>query len=210
MDFMSGLQLSLRKRDIIWVIVDHLTKSAHFIPIDDHSEQVIQILDDMLRCCILEFEGSSGKILSLVEFTSNNNYHSSIKMAPYKDLYGRRKDIEFQVGDRVFLKVSAWRKLSPHFIGPYEVIERIGSAAYHLALPSELEKIHNVFHVWMLKRYRPNPSHVLFPIDVEIQPNMLYGEKLVKILAWEVKELRNKCVALVKVLWHHHGVEEAT
>lgn len=101
-------------------------------------------------------------------------------------------------------------KFSPHLIEPYEIIERIGPVAYRLALPSELEKMHNVFHVSMLQHYRSGLSHVISPIEVEIQPHMSYSEEQVRILAREVKELRNKRIVLVKVLWHRHGIEEAT
>ena len=330
MDFVTGLPLTPKKKDAIWVIVDRLTKSAHFIPIridysldrlaelyvaeivrlhgvpksiisdrdprftsrfwiklqealgtklnfstafhpqtDGQSERVIQILEDMLRCCILELKGSWEKYLPLVEFAYNNSYQSSIRMAPYEALYGRkcrtplywtelgenrihgvdlvketeekvkiirdclkaasdrqksyadlkRKEIEFQVGDKVFLKVSPWKKilrfgrkgkLSPRFIGPYEVTERVGPVAYRLALPPELEKIHNVFHVSMLRRYRSDPSHIVSPTEIEVRPDMTYEEEPIKILAREVKQLRNKSVALVKVLWQKHGMEEAT
>ena len=86
----------------------------------------------------------------------------------YADL--KRKDIEYEVGDKVFLKVSSWRKilrfsqkgkLSLRFIGPYEVLERIGPVAYRLALPPELVKLHDVSHVSMLWRYRSDESHIL-------------------------------------------------
>jgi len=151
MDFVSGLPLSPRKKDAIWVIVDRLTKLAHFIPVrmdysldklaelyiseivrlhgvpvsiisdrdprftsrfwdklqealgtqlyfstafhpqtDGQSERVIQVLEDMLRCCILEFEGNWERYLPLIEFAYNNSYQSSIKMAPYEALYGRK------------------------------------------------------------------------------------------------------------------------
>ena len=82
---------------------------------------------------------------------------ASDRQKSYADL--KRKDIEFQIGDKVFLKVPPWKKilrfsrkgkLSPRFIGSYEIIERIGPVAYRLLLPYELEKIHNVFHVSML------------------------------------------------------------
>ena len=101
----------------------------------------------------------------------------------YVDL--KRKDICFEVCVKVFLKVSQWKKvlrfgrkgkLSPRFIGPYEVIERVRPVAYRLALPSELKRIHNVFHVSMLRRYRSNPSHVIQPKSIEIQPDMTYEE----------------------------------
>ena len=82
----------------------------------------------------------------------------------------KRRDIEYNVGDKVFLKVSPWRKilrfgqkgkLMPRFIGPYEILECIGSVAYRLALPLELAKLHDVFHVSMLRRYRSDESHIL-------------------------------------------------
>ena len=86
----------------------------------------------------------------------------------YADM--KRKDIQYEIGKKVFLKVSPWKKvmrfrkngkLSPRFIGPYEVIEKVGPVAYRLALPLDLEKIHNVFHVSILRRYRSDPSHVV-------------------------------------------------
>ena len=89
----------------------------------------------------------------------------------------KRKNIEYKVGDKVFLKVSPWRKilrfgkkgkLSPRFIEPYEIIERIGLVAYRLALPSELAKLHNVFHVSMLRKYRYDESHTLPLQDVQV------------------------------------------
>ncbi|XP_052478782.1 uncharacterized protein LOC128034089 [Gossypium raimondii] len=131
----------------------------------------------------------------------------------------KMRDIEFVVGDRVFLKVSPWKKLlrfgrkgklSPRFIGPYEIIERIDPVAYRLALPPELEKIHNVFYVSMLRRYRSDPSHVISHSEIELQPDMTYSKELMKILARKVKELRNKRVSLVKVLWYRDGSEETT
>ena len=82
----------------------------------------------------------------------------------------RRKDIRYEISEKVFLKVSPWKKvmrfwkngkLSPRFIRPYEMIEKLCPVAYILALPPELEKIHNVFHVSMLRRYQSDPSHVV-------------------------------------------------
>ena len=79
------------------------------------------------------------------------------------------------MGDKVFLKVLPWRKilqfgkkgkLSPRFIGPYEILERIGPMVYSLALPSELAKLHNVFHVSMLRRYRYDESHIILVQDI--------------------------------------------
>ncbi|KAA3461826.1 Retrotransposon gag protein [Gossypium australe] len=93
---------------------------------------------------------------------------ASDRQKSYEDL--KRKDIEFEIGSKVFLKVSLWKKnkLSPRFIGLYDIIERVGPVAYRLSFPPELEKIHNVFHVSMLRRYRSDPSHVISPTEIEI------------------------------------------
>ena len=80
-------------------------------------------------------------------------------------------------------------KLSPRFIGSYEVIEKVGQMTYKLAFPPELEKIHNVFHVSMLRRYRSDPSHVVSLEVIELKLDLTYEEELVGILAREVKEL---------------------
>ena len=121
--------------------------------------------------------------------------------------------------DKVFLKVSLWRKVlrfgkkrkqSLRFIGPYEVLEIIGAMAYQLTLPPELAKLHNVFHVSMLRKYHSDGSHILSMQEVQVQADLSYDEEPKAILAREVKQLWNKQVPLVKVLQRHHGREEAT
>ncbi|XP_050935750.1 transposon Tf2-1 polyprotein isoform X1 [Cucumis melo] len=131
----------------------------------------------------------------------------------------RRKDLEFEIGDKVFLKVAPMKgvlrferrgKLSPRFVGPFEILERIGPVAYRLALPPSLSAVHDVFHVSMLRKYVPDPSHVVDYEPLEIDENLSYVEQPVEVLAREVKTLRNKQIPLVKVLWRNHRVEEAT
>ncbi|KAL6224949.1 hypothetical protein ACLB2K_003803 [Fragaria x ananassa] len=131
----------------------------------------------------------------------------------------RKNDLEFQVGDWVFLKLSSWKgvvrfgkreKLSPRYIGPYEIIERVGSLAYRLVLPPELSRIHNVFDVSMLHKYIADPSHVLEEQPISLQKDLSYEEELVQILDRKEQVLRNKTISLVKVLWRSHQVEEAT
>ena len=101
-------------------------------------------------------------------------------------------------------------KLSPRFIGPYEVTGKVGPVAYKLALPPKLEKIYNVFHVSMLRRYRLDSSHVVSLETIELRPDLTYEKEPVEILAREVKELWNKKILLVKVLWRNHKTEETT
>ena len=239
------------------------------IKIPNDCELKKAILEDMLRSCVINYEGSWDRHMPLVEFVYNNSFQSSIGMAPYEALYGRkcrtllcwtelgekkvigldlmqeteekvkmirerlkvatnrqksyadmkRKDIRYKVDEKVFLKVSPWKKvmrfrkkgkLSHRFIGPYKVIEKVGPVAYRLALTPYLEKIHNVFHVSMLRRYRSDPSQVVSLETIELRPDLTYEEEPVQILAREVKELRNKRIPLVKVLWRNHKTEEAT
>ena len=143
-----------------------------------------------------------------VQVTQQRLKAASNRQKSYVDL--KRRNIEYEVGDKVFLKVSLWRKilrfgkkgkLSLRFIGPYEILERIGPVAYRLTLPPKLTKLHNVFHVSMLRRYRSDGSHIQ-PIQVvQVQAKFSYEEEPKAILAREVKQLRNKQVPLVKVLW---------
>jgi len=185
----------------------HLRMSSAYHPqTDGQSERTIQSLEDLLRSCVLDHMGNWNDVLPLVEFTFNNSYHSSIGMACYEALYGRRcrtplcwyqdgeafglgpeflqqmtskvkliqdrmratqsrqksyadkrrRPLEFDEGDRVFLRVMPTtcirrvlksRKLTPRFIGPYQITRRIGAAAYEIALPPQLSNLHNVFHV---------------------------------------------------------------
>ena len=177
------------------------------------------MLENMFYGYVLDFPGSWDRYIPLMEFAYNNSYQSSIGMAPYEALYGRRcrtpmywtelnehkifdpdlvkdteekvqiiqqrlkaesdrqrsyanlkrKDIEYEVRDKVFLKVSPWKKilrfgrkgkLSPTFIGPYEILERVRPLAYRLALPQELAELHDAFHVSMLWRYHSDTSHI--------------------------------------------------
>ncbi|XP_042425912.1 uncharacterized protein LOC122013751, partial [Zingiber officinale] len=131
----------------------------------------------------------------------------------------RRRPLEFSVGDHVFLRVSPTKgvkrfglrgKLAPRYIGPFEILERIGAVAYRLALPPSLSGVHDVFHVSMLRRYVPDPTHVLADIPVPVQPDITYEEVPVRILDRKERQLRNKTIRLVKVGWQHHSDEEAT
>ena len=100
------------------------------------------------------------------------------------------------MGDKVFLKVSPWRKvlrfgkkgkLSPRFIGPSEILERVRPVAYRFTLPPELANLHNVFHLSMLRRYKSDESHVLSVQKMQVLPDLSYNEEPKAILAQEVK-----------------------
>ncbi|TYK21999.1 ty3-gypsy retrotransposon protein [Cucumis melo var. makuwa] len=229
----KGLQLALGTR---------LDFSTDFHPqTNGQTERLNQILEDMLRACVLEFSGSWDSHLHLMEFAYNNSYQATIGMAPFEALYAIqryrarilttqsrqksyadvwRKDLEFDMGDMVFLKVAPMkgvlrfekkRKLSPRFVGPFEILERIGPVAYRLALPPSFSAVHDVFHVSMLRKYVTDPTHVVDFEPLQINENLSYEDQHpVEIFAREVKVLCNRGIALVKVLWRNHEVEEAT
>ncbi|GJX69745.1 putative reverse transcriptase domain-containing protein [Tanacetum coccineum] len=291
MDFITKLPRSKNGHDTIWVIVDRLTKSAHFLAIrEDYSterlaktyideivalhgvpvsiisdrdgrERTIQTLEDMLRACVIDFGGNWDTHLPLAEFSYNNSYHSSIRCAPFEALYGRkcrspvlwaeigesssigpeliqemtnkvmlikeklkaardyqksyadnrRKLLEFEVGDRVMLKVSPWKgvirfgkkgKLAPRYVGPFEILERIGPVAYRLRLPEELSGVHDMFRVSNLKKCLADASfHV--PLDeIRVDKTLRFIEKPIEIMDHKVKRLKRSRISLVKVRWN--------
>ena len=131
----------------------------------------------------------------------------------------RRRPLEFKAGDHVFLKVMPKRgvirfgkrgKLSPRYIGPFEVLERVGTVAYQLALPLSLSSIHEVFHVSMLRKYTPDPNHIVDWGELVVDADGTFEEGPVRIMDSREQVLHGKIVRLVKVLWQHRGVEEST
>ncbi|GJT66861.1 putative reverse transcriptase domain-containing protein [Tanacetum coccineum] len=160
---------------------------------DGQSERTIQTLEDMLRACIMDFGGSWDTHLPLIELSYNNSYHTSIKCAPFEALsrkksYAdkRRKPLEFEVGDRVLLKVSPWKgvvrfgkkgKLAPRYVGPFEIVERVGPV----------------------------------PLDeIEIDENLHFVEEPIEIVERDVKKLKRRRIPLVKVRWNSRQGAEYT
>jgi len=97
-------------------------------------------------------------------------------------------------------------KLSPRYIGPFEILERVGKVVYRLALPPSLSAVHPVFHVSMLRKYHDNPSHVLDFSAVQLDKDLSYVEEPVAILDRQVRKLRSKNIASVKIRWRGHPV----
>ncbi|KAD4584256.1 hypothetical protein E3N88_21857 [Mikania micrantha] len=130
-----------------------------------------------------------------------------------------RRTLEFNVGDKVFLKVSPCRgvrrfglkgKLSPRFIGPFEILERVGEVSYRLAFPPQLLHVHNVFHVSLLRGYNYHPLHVVnYPIQ-KIREDLTFEEVPEAILDRQERVMRRKTIPFVKILWKNHSECEAT
>ena len=131
----------------------------------------------------------------------------------------RRRPLEFEVGDHVFLKVIPKRgvvrfgkreKLSPRFIGPFEILERVGPVTYQLALLPSMSGVHEVFHVSMLRKYTPDPAHVVDLGQIKVDTDGTFEEGPVCILDSRDQVLRRKTVRLLRVLFQHYAVEEST
>ncbi|GJW43763.1 hypothetical protein Tco_0072562 [Tanacetum coccineum] len=131
----------------------------------------------------------------------------------------RRKPLEFQVGDRVLLKVSPWKgvvrfgkkgKLAPRYVGPFEIVECVGPVAYRLKLPQELSCVHDTFHVSNLKKCLAEPD-VQVPLDeIEIDENLRFVEEPIEIVERDVKKLKRRRIPLVKVRWNSRQGAEYT
>ncbi|XP_041009431.1 uncharacterized protein LOC121253488 [Juglans microcarpa x Juglans regia] len=131
----------------------------------------------------------------------------------------RRRQLEFAMGDKVFVRISPMKgvmrfgkkgKLSPRYIGPFEILDRFGPVAYRVALPPAFSGVHNVFHVSMLRKYIHDPTHIIDHEPLQIQEDMTYTEEPLRILDRKEQVLRNRTIALVKVLWNNHAINEAS
>ncbi|XP_048235689.1 uncharacterized protein LOC125371199 [Ricinus communis] len=111
---------------------------------------------------------------------------------------------------RGVLRFGKKGKLAPRYVGPFEVIDRIGDVAYKLDLPANFSHVHPVFHISMLRKYISDPSHVLQPQNVEVGEDLTYEEQPVRIVDTQVRQLRSKIIPMVKVLWRNHLSEECT
>ncbi|GJS76766.1 putative reverse transcriptase domain-containing protein [Tanacetum coccineum] len=131
----------------------------------------------------------------------------------------RRKPLEFEVGDRVLLKVSPWKgvirfgkrgKLAPRYVGPFEILERIGPVAYRLRLPEELSSVHDTFHVSNLKKCLADASLHVPLNEIKVDKTLRFVEEPVEIMDREIKKLKRSKIALVKVRWNSKRGSEFT
>ncbi|GKC21577.1 putative reverse transcriptase domain-containing protein [Tanacetum coccineum] len=245
-------------------------KTAYHLQTDGQSERTIQILEDMLRACVIDFGNGWDRHLPLIEFSYKNSYHTSIKVAPFEALYGhkcrspvfwaevgdvqlltdpeiihettekiiqiksriqaardhqksyvdvRHKPLEFQVGDKVMLKVSPWKgvirfgkwgKLNPRYIDPFIVLAKVRTVAYRLELPQQLSRVYSTFHVSNLKKCLSDEP-LAIPLDeIHIDDKLHFVEEPVEIMDREVKRLKQSLIPIIKVRWNSRRGPEFT
>lgn len=107
-------------------------------------------------------------------------------------------------------RFGAKGKLSPRFVGPFEILKRVAPVAYQIALPPALSDVHDVFHVSQLRKYVHDPSHVVDFGQLNLKADLSYVEEPVQVVERKDKLLRNRTIPLVHVLWKNHAVEEST
>nr|GEV01269.1 hypothetical protein [Tanacetum cinerariifolium] len=196
MDFITKLPRTSSGHDTILVIVDRMIKSAYFLAIREDYQ-----MENLARIYINEIAKALGTRLDmrswdthlpLVEFSYNNNYHSSIRCAPFEALYGRKCIVRF----------GKKGKLAPRYVGPFEIVERIGLVAYRLRLPQELSSVHDTFHVSNLKKCLADANlHV--PLDeIKIDNNLRFVKEPVEIMDHKVKKLKRSEIPIIKVRWN--------
>ncbi|GJR82986.1 putative reverse transcriptase domain-containing protein [Tanacetum coccineum] len=231
MDFVTKLPKSSQGYDTNWnALGTNLDMSTTYHPqTDEQGERTIQTLEDMLRACAIDFgKGWVGEaqILGpeLIQETTEKIIQIKQRMQAardqqksYADL--KRKPMEFQVGDKVMLKVSPWKgvvrfgkrgKLNPRYVRPFKVLEKVKEVAYKLKLPEELSRVHNTFHVSNLKKCHADEP-LAVPLDgLHLDDKLHFVEEPLEIVGRKVKRLKRSQIPLVKVRWNSKRDPEFT
>nr|GEW05895.1 putative reverse transcriptase domain-containing protein [Tanacetum cinerariifolium] len=243
--------------------------TAYHPQTDGQSERTIQTLEDMLQACVMDFGKGWVIHLPLIEFSYNNSYHKSIKVAPFEALYGhkcrspvcwaevgdalltgpkiirktiekiiqikhhlqasrdqqkrytnkRRKPWEFQVGDKVMLKVSPWKgvirfgkreNMNPRYIGPFKILAKVGTVAYCLELPKQLSRVHTTFHVSNLKKCLYDEPLAISLDEIHVEDKLNFIEEPIEIIDREIKRLKQSRIPIVKFRWNSRRGPEYT
>nr|GEU73075.1 retrotransposon protein, putative, Ty3-gypsy subclass [Tanacetum cinerariifolium] len=236
MDFITKLPKSSQGFDTIWVIVDRLTKSAHFLPIRENDP-----LDKLARLYLNRIVARHRIPDSIIcdrdgRFTSNfwrsfqkplgTDISMSTAYHPKTDDKARGLSklsrtcyMEFKVGDRVMLKVSLWKgvirfskrgKLNPRYVRPFKVLSKVGKVSYMLELPQELSRVHHTFHVSNLKKCYADEPLVMSLEGIHVDDKLQFVEEPVEIMERKIKRLKQSRIPLVKVRWNSKRGPEFT
>ncbi|GKE93260.1 putative reverse transcriptase domain-containing protein [Tanacetum coccineum] len=210
-------RMYLKERSLHKALGTSLDMSTAYHPqTDEQSKRTIQTLEDMLHACVIDF-GNVQETTEKVIRIKQRMQAAHDQQKSYADL--KHKPMEFQVGDKVMLKVSAWKgvirfgkrgKLNPIYVRPFKVLEKVGSVTYKIELPQELSRVHNTFHVSNLKKCYSDDS-LAVPLDgLHVDDKLRFVEEPVKIMDREVKWLRQSRVPIVNVRWNSRRGPEFT
>nr|GEY01958.1 hypothetical protein [Tanacetum cinerariifolium] len=206
MDFMTKLPKTAIGQDTIWVIVDRLTKSAHFLPMreDDTLEKLTrQYLKEVVskhRVPVLIISDHDGNFTLHFWKSLNKALGTQLDMstAYHPKTNGQR--------DKVMLKVSPWKggirfgkrgKLNPHYIGPFKILAKVGTVAYRLELPEQLSRVHSMFHVLKIKKCMADEPIAIPLNEIQVDDKLKIIEEPVEIMDRKVKHLKQSCIPIV-------------
>nr|GEU89577.1 uncharacterized mitochondrial protein AtMg00810-like [Tanacetum cinerariifolium] len=177
--------------------------TAYHLKINEQNKRTIQTLEDKLCACVIDFGKGWVNHLSLVEFSYNNSYHASIKAEPFEALYGRK------CRSRV-VRFGKGGKLNLRYVGPFKVLDKVGTISYKLELPQELIRVHNTFHVSNLKKCHSNKPLAVLLDRLHFDDKLHFVEESIEIVDREVKQLKQSRIPLVKVRWNFRRGPEFT
>nr|GEW19278.1 putative reverse transcriptase domain-containing protein [Tanacetum cinerariifolium] len=237
MDFVMKLPRTSSGYDTIWVIMDRLTKFAHFLPMRENDS-----MDKLTKLYLKEVVTRHGIPISII-FDRDPSYHASIKAAPFEALYSRKcrspvcwaevRDAQLigleiiqettekivQIKQRLqaardrqkrVVHFGKRGKLNPHYIGPFKVLVKVGAIAYRLKLPQQLSRVHSTFHVSNLKKCLSDEP-LAIPLDeLHIDDKLHFVKEPVEIMDREIKRLRQSRIPIIKVRWNSKRGPEFT
>ncbi|GJT98326.1 putative reverse transcriptase domain-containing protein [Tanacetum coccineum] len=200
---------------------------TYHLQTDDQSERTIQTLEDMLRTCVLNFGKSWDKNLPLVEFLYNNGYHTSIKVAPFEALYGRKcrspicgaevrdsqltgPEIIHETTEKIVQIKSRIQAAHDRQKRYPDIIAKVGTVAYRLELQKQLSRVYSTFHVSNLNKCLFDETLAILLDEIQIDDKLQFTKEPVEIMDREVKRLKQSRIPIVKVHWNSRRGSEFT
>nr|GEV85645.1 putative reverse transcriptase domain-containing protein [Tanacetum cinerariifolium] len=187
--FASNFQRSFQK-----AMGTQLDMSTAYHPqTDGQRRRTIQTLEDMLRTCVIDFENGWERHLPRIEFSYNNSYHASIKVAPFEALYGQK-----------CRSLVCWAKgkLNSRYIGPFKVLAKVETVSYRLEFPQQLSRVQNTFYVSNLHKCLSDEPLAISLVEIHIDDKLHFVEEPMEIIDRKVKRLKQSCISIIKVRWN--------